>query len=220
MQKDVQLFLGMFLTVVCISAKADSPVFGNSPGNGNAFNLSFESGNTFGGAVLFTPSENIDVSSVTLWLNNYNGQNGISPSVAIYGSYEFGNGTYEMAAEIASLNTPAANNGSAAAFNFSAPAETILESGQAYWLFAYGLWGGGSGFGAACYWEAGGSLCGDGTYDQSDFFNNGGLAGQTSAVPAFSLNIVPEPGYAALLSIPTLFGIGRLLKNRSRIRRK
>lgn len=220
MRKDVQLLLGVFLTVICVPARADRPVFGNSPGSGNAFNLAFESGNTFGGAVLFTPSENIDMSSVTLWLNNYNGQNGISPSVAIYDSYQISGNTYALAAEIANLNTPPPNDGSMAAFNFSAPAETMLEAGQAYWLFAYGFWGGGAGFGAACYWNAGGSLSGEAVYDQADYFNNGGLAGPSSVVPAFALNTVPEPGYSALLTIPALFWLACSLKNRVRAHMK
>jgi len=80
--------------------------------------------------------------------------------------------------------------------------------------------GGAPPLGAACYWNAGGSLSGDAVYDQADYFNNGGLAGPSSVVPAFALNTVPEPGYGALLSIPALFWLARSVKNRVLSRRK
>src|SRR5215469_13818151 len=217
-------FIAGLLFVTALTVKADSPVFGNSPGGAGAFSLSFANGNTWGGAVLFTPREDISLSSVTLWLSGYNGQNGITPSVGIYDGFQLPNSMFMMGSEVVSLNTPSANNGISGAFTFSDSSPTVLKAHQDYWLFAYGLWGGsGANYGgAANYWEAGGSPIGNAIFDQADFFNNGGLS-QTAFIPAFtinsdspgSINAVPEPGIMALLTIPLLFGIGRIVYNRA-----
>lgn len=217
-------FIAGLLFVSALTANADSPVFGNSPGGSGAFSLSFASGNIWGGAVLFTPTEDISLSSVTLWLSGYNGQNGITPSVGIYDSFQLPNSMFEMGSEVVSLNTPAANNGLTSAFTFSDSSRAVLKAHQDYWLFAYGLWGGsGPNYGgAASYWEAGGTPIGNAIFDQADYFNNGGLS-QTAFIPAFSINsnspgtisAVPEPGTVALLTIPLLFGIGRIVYNRA-----
>lgn len=206
-----QLLLGLFLLSVCLPAKADWRVFGNNPGSGNAFSLAFESGNTFGGAILFTPADDINLSSVTMWLSDYNGQNGIIPSVSVYTSQQQGPGNYVLGQEIAALDTPLPNDGSTAAFDFSnASGSTILDANMAYWLFAYGMWSGTTNYaGAYCYWEAGTSPTGGAAYMQADTYVNGSFSGQSSIAPAFAINAVPEPGSAALLGIPALFWIGR-----------
>lgn len=215
-----QLLLGMILVLVCFPAKADRRAFGNSPGSGNAFNLEFESGNTFGGAVLFTPADNISLCSVTMWLSDYNGQNGIIPSVSIYSSQQQGPGNYVLGQEIAALDTPAPNDGSTSAFNFAnVSGQTMLDANTAYWLFAYGIWSGTTNYGGAtCYWEAGNIPTGDAAYNQADIYVNGSFSGQSAVAPAFVINAVPEPSPAALLSIPLLFGIGRKLFLRRHLR--
>lgn len=217
-------FIAGLLCIVALSAKADSSVFGNSLGSGPAFSLSFASGNTWGGAVLFTPTENISLSSVTLWLSGYNGQNGITPTVGIYNSYQLPNNLFELGSEVVSLSAPAANNGVTGAFTFSDSSTTVLKANQNYWLFAYGLWDSSAPnfAGAADYWQAGNTPAGNAIFDQADYFNNGGLS-QAPFVPAFSINDsspatinpVPEPSTVALLTIPVLFGIARVLYNRA-----
>jgi hypothetical protein len=220
-------FVAGFLLTAAVSVQADSPVFGNSPGNGTAFSLAFASGNTWGGAVLFTPSQNIELSSVTMWLSGYTAQCGVTPSVSIYDSYQFPNHVYGLASEIVSLNTPAANDGSSAAFTFTDSSGTTLDAGQDYWLFAYGSWNGNGNFGgASSYWDAGTTPIGAAVLDQSDFFNNGGLM-ESGLTPAFSINsdsptvgVVPEPNTLTLLAIPALLGIGRLFYNRQKAEAK
>jgi hypothetical protein len=218
------LFIAGLLFVTALTLKADSPVFGNSPGGAGAFSLSFANGNTWGGAVLFTPTADISLSSVTLWLSGYNGRNGITPSVGIYDGLQLPNSMFMMGSEVVSLSTPTANNGVTGAFTFSDSSPTVLRAHQDYWLFAYGLWeGSGANYGgAANYWEAGGSPAGNAIFDQADYFNNGGLS-QTALMPAFTINSnspctvnpVPEPGTLALLTIPLLFGIGRIVYHRA-----
>jgi hypothetical protein len=202
---------GLTVLLLCLSARADNPVFGNSPGNGNIFSLAFAAGNTFGGAVLFTPTQNISLSSVTLWLNSYTGQNGIIPSVSIYSSRQQESGNYQLAYLIATLNTPAPNDGSTAPFTFTdGPAQTILQANTPYWLFAYGMWDGTTNYaGAYCYWEMGSSPSGGAAFDQADYYANGGISGQSGFPPAFEINVVPEPGTGTLLGISSLFGIAR-----------
>ncbi len=208
-----QYLIAIFLTGGCLCARADRPVFGNSPGNGSTFTLGFAAGNTFGGAILFTPTQNICLSSVTLWLDSYDGQNGIIPTVAIYSSRQQGPGNYQMAALIASLDTPAPNNGSTAAFTFNdSSGQTTLDANTAYWLFAYGMWDGTTNFaGAYCYWATGSTPMGDAAYNQDDYYVNGSFSGQSGVAPAFAINAVPEPNSVALLGISLLLGIGRAL---------
>ncbi|HTR42250.1 MAG TPA: choice-of-anchor R domain-containing protein [Pseudomonadales bacterium] len=222
MKRTVSLLAGL-LFLSALSMKADSPVFGNSLGGGGSFSLSFASGNTWGGAVLFTPTTDISLSSVTLWLSGYSGQNGITPSVSIYNSYQFGNNLFGMGSQVVSLNAPAPNSGITDAFTFSGSSPATLQANQDYWLFAYGSWDGSAPTfgGASSYWQAGTAPTGNAIFDQSAFFNNGGLSPSTF-VPAFSINgpslaapVVPEPSTMALLTIPFLFGIGRILYNRA-----
>jgi hypothetical protein len=206
-----QYFIAIFLILVCLPAKADQRAFGNSPGSGNTFSLAFAAGNTFGGAILFTPTQDICLSTVTMWLNDYTGQNGIIPTAGIYNSRQQGSGNYQMAAEIAALDTPAPNDGSTAAFTFSdASGQTMLDANTAYWLFAYGMWDGTTNYaGAYCYWATGSAPTGDAAYNQADYYVNGGFSGQSAVPPAFAINAVPEPGFAALLGIPMLLALFR-----------
>lgn len=220
-------FIAGFLLTAALSAQADSPVFANSVGNGTAFNLAFESGNTWGGAVLFTPSQNIELSSVTMWLSGYTAQCGVTPSVSIYDSYQLPNHIDELGSQVVTLNAPAANNGSSAAFTFTDSSDVTLDAGQDYWLFAYGSWNGTENFGgSSCSWDAGTTPIGAAVLDQSDSFINGGLT-ESALTPAFSINsdsptvnAVPEPNTLALLVIPVLLGIGRLFYNRQKAEAK
>ena len=182
-----------------------------------------------GGAVEFTPTANINLSSVTLWLSGYTGQFGQS----IYASI-WDNGGSSPYAPLMSFNSPSHNDGSLSAFTFFNPSvnpynnpslSTVLSANTAYWLVVtagdtmrYTYSGGG--------WVGGGTPTGNALFDVTAFYNVfGGWFDASTTLPAFylhdstpSIAPVPEPSSLALLSIPLLFGMGRLFYTRWKAR--
>jgi hypothetical protein len=224
------MVLGALLGVILgVSAKADGPVFGNSPIDGNAFSIVTYNQLSFSGAAVeFTPLENIDLSSVTLWLSGYNGQYGQTIDANIWL-----NNNSSPASPYIGLSTPVANNGSLASFTFSNPTGNLysnpsdsldLLANTAYWLVVAS--GGSPGnYISAASWANGGSLSGDATLNGSATYNvYASNFSPSTALPAFSINSdsgtflqpVPEPGSAALMSIPLLLGISRAFWKRAR----
>ncbi len=176
-----------------------------------------------GGAVSFTPLQNINVSSVTLWLTGFSGANGIQVNAGIYlnqndasGIFNHGTATSFPSSQFLSFSTPAHNDGSLSAFTYSNPTgnpfnnpsgSTILQANMTYWLLV--LPSGPMGpYANGGNWVGGGALSGDATYNGSvsvDQFN--GRYDASSVMPAFSINTtslqvspVPEPSSVALLS--------------------
>jgi hypothetical protein len=215
-------FLMALFVVAALSAKASGPVFGNSPDGGNGFSLVAYNGLSMsGGAVGFTPTENISLTSVTLWLTGFTGQNGQTINVSIWDNS--GSAPY---APLMTLGAPAANNGSLGAFTFDNPVinpaddpshSTVLSANREYWLVVTA----GDPFGNcldSSTWVGGGMPTGNAIFDAADSYNvYGGSFCDSSSLPAFAIddpnpgvaNPVPEPGSLALLSIPLLFGLAR-----------
>ena len=231
-KRNVQFLVLLFLIAICISANADAPVFGNSPGNGTGFNISvYNQLSLYGGAVEFTPQENINLSSVTLWLSGYNGQYGQTINVGIYGNsdnsfYNPGTARNFPWTQILGFSSPAPNDGSLAAFTFSNPywspaynpnGSTFLSANTPYWLVVTS--GGRPGnYTCAANWTEGGALTGNAMYNGSDNYNvYGGAFDSSSVMPAFTINTIPEPGFASLMSIPLLFGIVWALKRNRKL---
>ncbi len=184
--------------MLCLAAKADVPVFGTTTnGDEYAFQLGEPGGGSaLGGAVEFTPAENLDVSSVTLWLTGYNAQN-----------YSFIWADLCATSPIAGINQPGAtlafsinpepNDGSIGAFTFNLSSGPItLDAGQEYWLLAAGYYQNPQA-GGMPLWVNGEDPTGDANYDGADFYTSG-LFGTGAPMPAFTINVVPEPSEYAL----------------------
>lgn len=215
-----------FLIVICSSTKADEPVFGNSPDGGNGFSISnYGQLSLTGGAVEFTPLENIYVDSITLWLSDYSGQHGQTIYVGIYYNSDDpalnpGTANNFPGQQILSFSPAAPNGGSTYSFTFSNPTgipvsnptgSTLLAEGTPYWLVVTSE-GRPDGYTSEANWVGGGITTGEAAYDSSDEYNVSGDSYNSSCVlPAFTINAVPEPGFAALISIPLAFGFGRTL---------
>ncbi len=182
-----------------------------------------------GGAVEFTTAVNINLSSVTLWLSGYTGQYGQSIYASIWDNS--GSSPYES---LMSFNSPSHNDGSLSAFTFFNPSvnpyndpslSTILSANTTYWLVVTA--GGQFGTYSGANWVGGGTPTGSALFDVTASYNVfGGSFDASTALPAFSLNDsapisitpAPEPSTFALLSIPLLFGMGRLFYNRWKAR--
>src|ERR1700722_6524022 len=204
-----------------LAARADTSVYGNLPNNGSGFSLVAYNGLSMsGGAVEFTPTENIDLSSVTLWLSGYTGQYGQSIYANIWESYN--NNPYTPYINLASASP---NSGSVAAFTFGSPSvnpytdpsgSTVLAANTSYWLVVTAGEHTGS-YTTAASWVGGGVLGGPALFNASDSYNvNGASFSPSSDLPAFSLNDanaqvtiqeVPEPGSMAMLSVASLLGM-------------
>jgi hypothetical protein len=209
-----------------VAAKADVSVFGNSPNGGNGFGIAvYNQLSLSGGAVEFTPSQNIDLSSVTLWLSGYTGQYGQS----IYANIWQNSSANAPYTPYLSLGSSSHNDGSLAAFTFSSllanpytdpTGSTVLSANSSYWLVVTASGQPGN-YMAGADWVGGNAPTGPATYDGADNYNvYGGSFSSSSSLPAFSLNSessptflqeVPEPGTTALMSIPAIMGIGRKL---------
>jgi hypothetical protein len=207
-----------------LTARADAPVFGNSPDGDNGFALSVYNGLALsGGAIEFTPTSNINLSSATLWLSGYTGQYGQSIYANIYNS----SSAQQPYAPYLSLGTAAHNDGSLAAFTFSSlsanpyndpSGSTVLSANTAYWLVVTA--GGSAGdYMAGANWVGGNTPGGLAIYNGSDNYNVYGASfSPGSTLPAFTLNEstffiqeVPEPGSFSLIAIPALLLLGRAL---------
>jgi hypothetical protein len=220
--KRLAQYIAALSFLVCFAAKADVPVFGNSTNNTSAFQVGIAGDNTFGGAIGFTPLENLSVSSVTLWLSGYNGLSSYysGPNGIVFTNQSYvvsinGNGTafgYNTPGiPLTPLNVPAPNDGSLAAFTFTVPSGSVaLEAHQEYWVAISGITMPES---FLYYnnsdWVGGGTPTGDAIYDGAVSQYSAGFTSSTD-VPAFTINIVPEPSEYALVGAGVvLFGFRR-----------
>lgn len=229
-------FLGaIVLAIGCLSMKLEGQVFGNSPDNGTAFSIVTYNGLSMsGGAVEFTPTENIDLSSVSIWLSGNTSGQTINASIWSSnpaGTASFNPGTASLFpwAPVISLDAPSHNNGSPAEFSFSDPSKnSILSANTAYWLVITSSGPSGNYIDAAS-WVNGGTPTGNAIFDGADSYNvYGGAFDASSALPAFSINPgsgssdsgsgslapVPEPSSMTLMTIPLFLAMGRLLYGR------
>jgi hypothetical protein len=216
-------FVTGLVLISCLAAKADSPEFGNSPnGNGTAFDLStYGQLSLSGGAVGFTPDANIELSSVSLWLTGYTGQSGQTIDVSIWDNSTSNSHPW---APVISLSAALPNNGSLAEFTFSSPSANsyndpsgsmVLSANTEYWLVVTaGAQPGNCTTDAS--WVNGIPPTGNAIFDASETYNvNGGSFDPNGAMPAFSINSdapfsidpVPEPGSASIMSLAMLFGM-------------
>ena len=213
--KNVGSFLGALFLGACLTAKADKPVFGNTTnGNGNSFAIDvYNQQSTYGGAVEFTPQENIDLDSITLWLSNYSGKYGERVHASIWTDND-----NTPLVDLIDFRPASPNDGSMASFTFYNPSanpnsdpsgSTTLSENIAYWLVV--TEGGPPGnYATGAYWVAGGTPSGAAIYDGSDnYYVYNGQFEACSALPAFSINVVPEPGFAGFATLSLLAGIGR-----------
>ena len=203
---------------LCLPVKADSPVFGNSPdGGGNGFNISFYNSYSFlGGAVEFTPGEDFNLGSISLWLSGYSAQSSETVNTSIW--LDNNSTPYTP---LLNFDSPVANDGSLARFTFSDPfaansfvdpsGSTILSANTTYWLIVTA-----SGPSGGITWVEGKNPCGQATYEGSDsYYVNYGTFNSSSVMPAFSINVAPEPGFIAFMALSLCAAAGcRIWKNR------
>lgn len=213
--------------------------FGNSPVAGSSFLWSEYNGMAVqGGAVSFTPLQNINVSSITIWLDGFSGANGIQVNAGIYlnqtdssGIFNHGTATSFPSAQILSFTTPAHNDGSLAPFTYFNPvgnpfnnpaSSTVLLANTTYWLMI--LPSGPTGpYANGGDWVAGGTPTGDSVYNGSVYVDRyNGKYDASTVMPAFSINgtplqqvsPVPEPGSVALLLFLSLILLARAVWKR------
>lgn len=232
MKGNIQFLAIPLLLFLSSSAKADVPVFGNSPDGGPGFSIStLGQLSSSGGAVEFTPSEDIYVDSVTLWLSDYTGQHNQTIFAGIYNNndnpvFNLGTANDYPWQQILSFSPAAPNDGSLASFNFSNPTgtpiynptgSTLLSANTPYWLVVTAEGQPGNNMPVVANWVGGGTPTGEASYDGSDYYNvYGGSYDSSSALPAFTIDIVPEPDFTALMGIPLLIGIAwRFYRNRN-----
>jgi len=209
----VPIFAVLFLFITCMVAVADVPVFGNSTNSTSGFQVGIAGDNTFGAAIGFTPLENLSVTSVTLWLSGYNGLSTYysGPAGIVFTNQSYiigisGNGTSSgfnhPGIELSPLNVPAPNDGSLAPFTFTVPSGTLdLEANQEYWVFIYGITMPESFlYYNSSDWVGGGTPTGDAIYDGALSSFSADYT-PSSDIPAFTINVAPEPSEYALIGL-------------------
>jgi hypothetical protein len=186
---------------------------GNLPGAGNGHSIATEAGNTFGTAAEFTPLQNIQFNSVTLWLSGYTGLDGSVLYLSVLNNYS---GTpFPQPGGTIAIGSAKPNDGSDGAVTFDLSGN--LQASTQYWLFLY-LWVPGGGFGPDyglfnCYWDGGGKATDNVLVNGSEEYINGFSPGTyKSDAPAFAINSVPEVTSTA--SLLTLAGFGGLFARR------
>lgn len=234
-----------FLTVLwcllaggfCLNSKGQGS-FGNGPVGGDGFHWSVYNGSTIsGGAVSFTPTQDINVSSVTLWLTGFSGAYGTKVNAGIYlnqndpaGFLNGGSARSYPGAAYLTFTTPEHNDGSLAAFTYLNPVANpfnnpsgsmVLSANITYWLLVTpsGPMAGQPYFFGGD-WVGGGTPAGDAVYNgavSADWYN--GKYDSSTVMPAFAINSVfspntqispvPEPKTVALLG---MFAVCLLLR--------
>ena len=220
------LALATFLLSLFTVSRAQGVIFGNTPTGSGVFDFVANGGFATGGAVAFTPSENFSFSSITVWLTGYTG-------LDMYGnqnqSFYAGVFTDQLTVQagytndqpgslLANLSTPSPNDGSLAAFAFgNLSPKTMLQAGTKYWLFIYENTSGSYNYYNYPQWVGGTEPVGNATFNGSASFGAFSFTSSTST-PAFTINVVPEPGMFTLLSLGLLaWGAFLLKKDRSTI---
>lgn len=204
MRRNIPIALVMLLAT-CLMTKADVPVFGNTPNGSSGFDIvAYNTSMNIGAAVEFTPLEAIDLSSVTVWLSGYNGIYGQTMYASICS-----NNSNAPGGALLTLTSAAPNDGSLAAFTFSG--SLTLSANTPYWLVLDSEETQIAPAPAQASWVGGGTPSGEATYDGSVVYNYlpSPSINTSSIIPAFTINAVPEPGVAALINIPLIFGLGR-----------
>ncbi len=211
----------LVLTVFLLNAelKAQPVLFGNSPTDTETgFTMYAQSAaNGSGGAVAFTPLQDLTFSSVTVWFTGYTGLDlygrmnqsfyaGIYTDNSGYpGSPRFGTAASQPFQQVLSLSVPAPNDGSLAAFDFANTSPNItLHANTTYWLFIYENTGGSLNINNPPHWVAGNDFTGNAIYNGSDSFAFPVGFTPSSVTPAFAINGVPEPGVYALIVLSVL----------------
>ena len=216
-------FLILTLSLLPAVSPAQSVIFGNSPIDETGFMVLAQSAaNGTGGAVAFTPTQDMTVGSVTVWLTGYTGLDlygrmtqsfyaGIYTDNSAYPGFpRFGTAANQPFQQVLSLSVPSPNDGSLAGFNFANTSpDTTLHADTTYWLFIYANTGGSLNINNPPHWVGGGALTGNAIYNGSDSFAFPVGFTPSSAIPAFTINAAPEPGVNALiaLSVVCFFGL-------------
>jgi sugar lactone lactonase YvrE len=185
-------------TLTILPPPQPAPVFGNSPDWGNSFEVSWASGISSGGAVGFTPLQNITLSGVTVWLSYYTGQYGQTNIVAIYNNALSSSAPANRpGAQITALRGPLPNDGTLAPFTFAySSGQNVLRTNQEYWLLIEGN-GTNPNIEVTSYWDGGGAPAGDVAYDGSVSLAGGSFE-PSSVMPAFTINgTLPPPTVTA-----------------------
>ena len=191
--------------------------FGNAPqvtvGSGFEF-ISDGGGIVSGGAVAFTPTSNLTIGSVTVWLAGYTSSQ-LPQGLAggIYANSTNSSQSDQPGTLLIDLNAPKPNDGSLATFTFVNPSPaTALLANAKYWLFIYAL--SGPGFNQPPYpqWVPGTTPVGKAVYKGASSFG-AHVFSSSPVTPAFTLNPVPEPGLASVvflgLSLWGMLSLGR-----------
>jgi hypothetical protein len=175
---------------------AQGVLLGNSSNGGAGFVLASDSHVPFGGAIEFTPLQDFNLASITVWLVGYTGLDLSGQPNSIYAEI-FSDGTaypgslHTPGTLIAFLDIPPPNDGSLAPFTLNLP-PIILSVNTPYWLLLYA-----GGAEANIGWVGGDNPVGNAIYNGSENFYAYGFY-PSSITPAFRLNAAPEPGQMAL----------------------
>jgi len=207
----VKILPAMLATILLATiSEAQGVVFGNSPTGGGVFNFTADGGIAGGGAVAFTPTQNLSFSGITVWLTGYTGRDmygNLNQSLyaGIYDNYSpFPGSPNQPAQEIASLSAPAPNDGSLGSFTFAnLSPTTTLQANTQYWLFIYENTSGSFNYYDYPQWVGGDSPIGNAIYDGSESFFDFSFS-PSSETPAFAINAVPEPGTTSMMSLSFL----------------
>ena len=218
------LLLGTRLAVMAQSDFLGNPSNGSLSGFGVGINPNpYNNGITlqYGTAIAFTPLQTFTLNSVTLWLSGYTGANNMSINCYIAddprdSAHPDGIGATSPLSPsypnnfITQLSSPAFNDGSLAAFNFSG--NVTLYANLVYYIYLTGNDAGNASFGvslAASDVPSSSNAIYNGTERwQFDIGGNLGDSGlNNSYSPAFEINPVPEPGPTALLAGGSILGL-------------
>lgn len=205
----LSLACGTVAIFISGNARADA-LLAAQPNGGSGFSISAGYYSTWG-SVGFTPSQNYNFTSVTLWLTGFDGSDDSQPVLSLWSNNSFPGSTSQPGTKLLDFATPTPNDGSLSAFSFDASISYNLQANTTYWLVLSESGPHAYPFSGTCNWVGGATPSGNAVYNGSKILYNGSGFQSWPMTPAFSIGSANSLGQVNPVPEPSTLMLGTLM---------